>query len=74
MVTEIQGYQFDGDPDGLKFVSRFNWEELETLMYCVDNRGKANILDNLSNHLEITKSSEGVYMVSKVASTTSSWF
>lgn len=74
MATEIQGYQFDGDPDGLKFIGRLDWDELQTIIYCVDNKGKAKMQDNYGNHLEITKSSEGVYMISKVAAASSSWF
>jgi len=73
-MAEIQGYQFDGDPDGLKFFGRLDWDELQTVIYCVDNKGKAKVLDNYGNHLGITKSSEGIYMISKVAAASSSWF
>lgn len=73
---KINDYQFDGDPDGLKFMQLLDWEEFGTLRYCVDNKGEANVFDSkLNNHYEVTKSSDGIYMVSKVKPTSSSsWF
>ena len=74
--TKIQGYNFDGDDDGLKFLQFLDFDEFETMRYCVENKGEANILDSKYNyHYEITKSSDGIYMVSKVKSSGSSgWF
>ena len=73
MEMKIQGYTFDGDPDGLKFVQLLVWEEFESARYCVDNKGEANIFDSKNNyHYEITKSSDGIYMVSKVQPSSSS--
>lgn len=75
METKIQGYKFDGDPDGLKFMQLLDWDEFETIRYCVDNKGEANIFDSYNKyHYEITKSSDGIYMVSKVQPAGSSWF
>ncbi|MEK7151657.1 MAG: hypothetical protein AAB784_03020 [Patescibacteria group bacterium] len=74
--TKIQGYMFDGDADGLKFLQLLDYEEFESLRYCVENKGEANFLDSKFNyHFEITKSSDGIYMISKVQpSSSSSWF
>ena len=56
--TKIQGYQFDGDPDGIKFMQLLDFDEFETVRYCVENNGEANIFDSKLNcHYEITKSS-----------------
>lgn len=66
METTIQGYTFDGDPDGLKFVQSMNYDEIMTIVYCVNNRGRASILDNYKKHLEITKSGEGIYLVNRI--------
>lgn len=76
METDIQNHKFDGDPDGLKFVWSLDREEFQTLIYCVNNKGEANLLDSRNNyHFEITKSSDGIFMVSKVEpSSASSWF
>jgi hypothetical protein len=76
METKIQGYNFDGDPDGLKFVQFLDRDEFETMRSRVDDRGEANLLDSRNNyHFEITKSADGIYMVSKVQpSSSSSWF
>lgn len=75
METKIQGYAFDGDPDGIKFMQLLDWDEFETTRYCVDNKGEANIFDSKYNyHYEITKSSDNIYMLSKVKSSGSSWF
>lgn len=76
METKIQGYKFDGDPDGIKFMQLLDYDEFETVRYCVENKGEANIFDSKFNkHYEITKSSDGIYMVSKVEpSGSSSWF
>jgi hypothetical protein len=76
METKIQSYNFDGDDDGLKFLQFLDSDEFETMRYCVDNKGEANIFDSkYNNHYEITKSADGIYMVSKVKSSgTSSWF
>jgi len=73
---KIQGYKFDGDPDGIKFMQFLDWDEFETIRYCVENKGEANIFDSKLNfHYEITKSSDGIYMISKVKSSgASSWF
>jgi len=65
MAIQIQGYNFDGDPDGLKFINKLNWDEFQTLIYCVDNKGSAHIQSDFAAHFEITKSSDGTYMVSK---------
>ncbi len=75
METKIQGYNFDGDPDGIKFLYALDAEELQTLIYDTDNKGKANFFDSRNNyHYEITRSQEYVYMVSKVQAPSSSWF
>ncbi len=74
MSTSIKGYNFDGDPDGLKFVQFLDDNEIQTIRYCVDNKGEAHIRDQKNNHLEITKSGEGVYVISKTAATSSGWF
>lgn len=75
METEIQDYKFDGDEDGLKFMRLLDRDEFETIKYCVDNKGEANVFDSRNNsHFEITKSSDGIYMVSKVKSSSFSWF
>ncbi len=75
METKIHGYLFDGDPDGLKFVANFDWDEFQTAKYVVDNKGEGNFFDSKGNvHWEITKSADGIYMVSKVKSSSSSWF
>ena len=73
METKIQGYAFDGDPDGVKFMQLLDFDEFETTRYCVENKGEANIFDSkLNYHYEITKSSDGIYMVSKVEPTSAS--
>lgn len=76
MATKIQGYYFDGDPDGLKFISWLDYEELQTMVYDADNRGKGYVEDSYNKtHFEVTKSPDGTYMVSKVKpSGSSSWF
>ena len=73
--TEIQGHTFDGDPDGINFIQLLDRHEMETLIYSVDNKGEANLLDSKNNlHWEITKSSDNIYMISKVKPHSSSWF
>lgn len=72
MATEIQGYNFDGDPDGIRFFGNLSWDELQTILYSVDNKGKAHIQSSPTNHFEITKSSDGTYMISKIQPS-SSW-
>lgn len=76
METQIRDYNFDGDPDGIKFMQLLDYDEFETVRYCVDNKGEANVFDSKSNHhYEVTKSSDGIYMISKVKSSgLSSWF
>lgn len=75
METKIHGYNFDGDPEGLKFLGFLDSYEWETIKYCVDNKGEANVYDSYhKKHYEVTKSSDGIYMVSEVKSSSSSWF
>ena len=75
MVTKVQNYQFDGDPDGLKYVQLLDQDEFETLRYCINGKGEAHIFDSRKNfHFEITKSTDGIYMISKVQPPSSSWF
>ena len=75
MATTIQGYNFDGDPDGLKFVQGLTYDELQSVIYLVENKGDAHVQSSPSMHFEVTKSSEGNYVISKTqSSTTSSWF
>lgn len=67
MATQIQGYYFDGDPDGINFFWKLNTAELATIAYAVDNKGDAHVIDTYNQyHYEITKSSEGSYVISKV--------
>ncbi len=73
MSTSIKGYPFDGDPDGLKFLQLLNDNELKTIRYCVDYNNKAHIRDQKNNHLEITKSNDGTYMVAKIAASSGWW-
>ncbi len=75
MPAKIQGYDFDGDLDGLKFLGFLSWDEFESLRHSIDDRGKTNVFDSKYNsHYEITKSSDDIYMVSKVQpSSSSSW-
>ncbi len=57
METKIQGYKFDGDPDGIKFLYNLDAEELQTLVYDADNKGKANFYDSYNKyHYEIIRS------------------
>jgi hypothetical protein len=75
MATTIQGYNFDGDPDGLKFIQGLTWDELLSVIYLVDNKGNAHLQSTPSMHFEVTKSSEGNYVIAKTqASGSSSWF
>lgn len=74
MEQSIKGYKWDGDPDGLKMMAMLNDQEIETILYCVKNKGEANIRDTKYNcGYEITKSQDGIFMVSKVEISTS-WF
>lgn len=71
----MHGYKFDGDPDGLKFLELLDEAEIGTIIYCVDNKAEANSYDSYNKaHFEITKSADGIYMISKVAASSSSWF
>ncbi|MEX1063979.1 MAG: hypothetical protein WD898_01245 [Candidatus Paceibacterota bacterium] len=76
MESKIQGYQFEGeDEKGLKFLAQLNWDELETVRYAVENKGKASIFDSRDKtHWEVTKSAGGIYVVSKVEPKSSGWF
>ncbi len=73
MQQKFSGYKFDGDPDGMRFLEQLSEDEIITIVKAVDHQGKANIMDSNHDHLEITKSAEGDYMVSKI-SVSSSWF
>ena len=73
MEQTFRGYKFDGDPDGIRFLGLMSEDEIVTIVKSVDNRSKANILGDNHNHFEVTKSSEGIYMISKI-SVSSSWF
>jgi len=74
--TEIHSYKWDGDPEGLRFLGFLDWNEIETIKYCVDNKGEANFYDSHGKkHYEATKSSDGIYMISEVKPASSSnWF
>jgi hypothetical protein len=75
MVTKIQNYDFDGDPDGLKFIGLLSLDEFESMRYCIENKGDAHLFDSYNKyHYEVTKSAEHIYMVSKVQpASSSSW-
>ncbi|MBI4160386.1 MAG: hypothetical protein HY506_00570 [Candidatus Yanofskybacteria bacterium] len=72
---KIHDYKADGDPEGLKFLEYLDLNEWETLRYAVDNKGEANVLDSHGKkHYEVTRSSDGIYMISEVKPEGSGWF
>lgn len=38
METQIRDYNFDGDPDSIKFMQLLDYDKFETIRYCVNNK------------------------------------
>lgn len=66
-VTKItvQGYEFDGDADGLTFIQKLNYNEIDTITQLgVKYGGKHYMQDDKGNHFVVTVDNS-VYMISK---------
>ena len=62
-----EGYEFDGDSEGLEFIKKLNRNEINSLIKVGVYYGSGSthyMQDDKENHLKVTKTGN-IYMVSK---------
>jgi len=60
-TIKVQGYEFEGDPEILKYIQALNWDELKQIFDMVKWASASKIYDSKLGHLIITLSPEGGY-------------